>query len=218
MAPHTFTISNNHTLFFSHHACFEGNHNLEWTLSHLIHRQYVVAVPKHKSQCNILVFHCLSVWAKWQSNCATKRTRTQKYSVHVKRKRNVKIWRLIEVCVLFKIEMRSAISTCLLFRLTGPVRDVPICLNAIPKLCRTLQRSKCQDERMGKSGGSTYIGSNGGEQQMESYYRHAQKSDVSLGTSRLCQLINCYELNRGMQDSFCSIFSWRRFSKWAHSK
>lgn len=55
-----------------------------------------------------------------------------------------------------------SISTCIISQLTALQRDCLICVNSIPQLCRTLQRSKCQDGGMSKIKERAYVESNGG--------------------------------------------------------
>lgn len=60
-----------------------------------------------------------------------------------------------------------SISTCIISQLTALQRDCLICVNSIPQPCRTQQRSKCQDRGMRKIKERAYVGSNGGERQIE---------------------------------------------------
>ena len=68
-----------------------------------------------------------------------------------------------------------SISTCFISQLTALRRGCLICVNSIPQPCRTPQRSKCQDGGMRKIKGRAYVGSNGGEQQMEFTDRKKKK-------------------------------------------
>lgn len=80
-----------------------------------------------------------------------------------------------------------SISTCIISQLTALQRDCLICVNSIPQPCRTLQRSKCQDEGMRKIKERSYGGSNGGEQQMEFTDTHTQNTDVTIFSAALTQ-------------------------------
>lgn len=84
-----------------------------------------------------------------------------------------------------------SISTCIISQLTALQRDCLIWVNSIPQPCRTLQRSKCQDGGMRKIKKRAYVGSNGGEQQME-FTDTQENPDVAIFSAAEWSCIGTY--------------------------